>query len=347
MLVALLFLAAFPAQAATKDVEALLADITRKPAEERANILAEGAKREGIINFYGSTMVRDNEELLNRFKSHYPFLEVRYTRLGGASIVNRLINEYRGGIFTADAISMRASFLPELIGKKTVCRYKSPMMPFLRSGFSDTEGYLLSLYGTGYTVIFNSSKVKRAEVPRSHKDLLSPRWKGRIVMDSEDYDWFAGIIDLMGENNAVTFLRSLVTGQAMTLRRGHTLAAQLVAAGEHDLLIDGYVHEAVQYKSKGAPIDFVFMNPTIIKAPNSIAITSNASHPYGAALLVDYFLSKEAQEIMARKQDRWTTRADVKWTTEPGTEIHPISPLVWGRKYNQLITLFRKTTGDA
>ena len=165
-------------------------------------------------------------------------------------------------------------------------------------------------------------------------------------MDSEDYDWFAGLIDVMGENDAAGLLKRLVTEQAMALRRGHSLLAQLVAAGEHDLLIDGYVHEAVEYKARGAPTDFIFMDPTIVKAPNAIAITSNAPHPYGAALLVDYYLSKEAHEIMARKQNRWTTRADVKWITEPGTEIHPISPFVWGRKYNQLIELFRKVTGD-
>ena len=337
---------AFVLEAATVDVESLLADLNRKPPVDRVKVLTEGAKREGVVYYYGSTTVNDNQELVNGFNGHYPFVEVRYTRLGGASIANKLINEYRGGIFNADVITMRGTFIPELVNKKVICRYKGPMMPFLRKGFADTEGYLSSLYATGYTVIFNPSRVKPAEVPKAYKDLLHPRWKGRIVMDSEDYDWFAGMIDLMGENGATSLLRRLVTEQAMELRRNHTLVTQLVAAGEHDLLIDGYVHEAVGYKTQGAPIELVFMNPTIVKPPNAIAITSKAPHPHAAALLVDYYLSKEAHEIMAHKQSRWTTRADVKWMTEPGTDIHAVSSFEWGRRYNQLIELFKKVTAN-
>lgn len=337
--------AAFVPEGATADVESLLADLNGKPPAERVKALTEGAKREGVVYYYGSTTVNDNQGLVNGFNSHYPFVEVRYTRLGGASIANKVINEYRGGVFNADVITMRGTFIPELVSKKVICRYKSPMMPFLRKGFADTEGYLSSLYATGYTVVFNTFRVNPAEVPKAYTDLLHPRWKGRIVMDSEDYDWFAGMIDLMGENGATGLLKRLVTEQAMKLRRNHTLITQLVAAGEHDLLIDGYVHEAVGYKRQGAPIDFVFMNPTIVKPPNAIAVTSKAPHPHAAALLVDYYLSKEAHEIMAHKQSRWTTRADVKWITEPGTGIHAVSSFEWGRRYNQLIELFKKIAG--
>ena len=39
-------------------------------------------------------------------------------------------------------------------------------------------------------------------------------------------------------------------------------------------------------------------NPTIIRPPTTIALTARAPHPYAAALLLDYHLSKEASEIM-------------------------------------------------
>jgi hypothetical protein len=49
---------------------------------------------------------------------------------------------------------------------------------------------------------------------------------------------------------------------------------------------------------------------------------------------------------MAQKQGRWTTRSDVNWLTEPGTDIHVVSPMKWGRHYNDVVTLFRKITGQ-
>jgi len=218
----------------------------------------------------------------------------------------------------------------------------------LRKGFADKEGYLAGVYATGYTMIYNSNMVKTSDVPKSYEDLLNRRWKGRLVMDAEGYDWFAGMIDLWGEAKASGFLKRLTQDQDLKFLTGgsHTHMTQLVAAGEHDLLIDGYVHNAVDLRSKAAPINYVFMNPTIVKPPSTVSVAAKAPHPYAAALLVDYKLSRKSQEMMAQKQGRWTTRSDVKWLTEPGTDIHVVSPMKWGRHYNDVVTLFRKITGQ-
>ena len=49
---------------------------------------------------------------------------------------------------------------------------------------------------------------------------------------------------------------------------------------------------------------------------------------------------------MAQKQFYWTARKDVKWTTEPGTELRVVSALDWGGKYNHVSELFRRIAGD-
>jgi iron(III) transport system substrate-binding protein len=327
------------------NVETLLAEINRKPPEQRLKALTDGAKKEGLVSHYGSTQTPDNDEVMRGFTKQYPFIEVRYTRLGAEQVVNRATTEHRSGVPSADVISMRGTFMPELSDKKIIARYKSPMAAFLRREFTDPEGLMATNFATGYAMIFNTTRVKPGEAPKSYEDLLHSRWKGRLVLDSDAHDWFAGMIDLMGETKAAAFLRKLVTEQGLKLKRNHSLLTQLTAAGEHDLLIDGYIHNAVEYKTKRAPVDFVFTNPTIVKPPSVIAITSKTSRPHAAALLLDYLLSKEAHEIMAHKQARWTTRADVKWLTEPGTEIHVVSPLKWGRRYNEVVELFRKVTG--
>jgi len=326
------------------DVEGVLAEINRKPPEPRLKALIEGARKEGVIYHYGSMNGPDNDEVMRGFTKQYPFIEVRYTRLGAENVVNRAITEYRSSVPSADVISMRGTFWPELVERKIIARYKSPMTTFLRPGFTDADGSMATVFATGYAMIFNTTRVKPGEAPKSYEDLLHPRWKGRLVLDQDAHDWFAGMIDLIGENRAAAFLRKLVTEQGLKLKRNHTLITQLTAAGEHDLLIDGYIHNAVEFKTKGAPVDFVFTNPTIVKPPSVIAITAKAARPHSAALLLDYHLSKEAQEIMAHKQSRWTTRADIKWLTEPGTKIHVVSPLKWALRYNDVVALFRKIT---
>ena len=326
------------------NVETLLADINRKPPEQRLKALMEGAKKESVVYYYGSINAPDNDELMRAFTKQYPFLQVRYTRLGAEQIVNRALTEYRSGVPSADVISMRGTFMPELLEKRVIARYRSPEVDSLRRGFTDAEGFMATTFATGYAMIFNVTRVRPAEAPKSYDDLLNSRWKERLVLDEDAHDWFAGMIDLMGENKAALFLRKLVSEQGLKLKRNHSLITQLTAAGEHDLFIDGYIHNAIEFKSKGAPVDFVFTHPTIVKPPSVIAIASRTARPHAAALLLDYCLSKSAQEIMAHKQARWTTRGDVRWLTEPGTEIHVVSPLKWGRRYNEVIELFRKTT---
>ena len=111
---------------------------------------------------------------------------------------------------------------------------------------------------------------------------------------------------------------------------------QLVATGEHDVIVDGYVHNAVALKEKGAPIDYVVMNPTIVRPPSIIAILARAPHPYASALFLDYHLSKEASEIMVKSQGRWAPRKDVPWTVEPQGDLHVVPALQWGPKMRKL-----------
>jgi hypothetical protein len=84
-------------RSAEVSVDSRLADINRKPTEQRLKALMEGAKKEGIVYHYGSINAPDNDELTRAFNKQYPFVEVRYTRLGAEQIVNRAVTESRSG----------------------------------------------------------------------------------------------------------------------------------------------------------------------------------------------------------------------------------------------------------
>jgi iron(III) transport system substrate-binding protein len=328
-------------------VEETLADLNGKPAEERQRLLSENARKEGTVTLYTATNTRDTQEVLAGFSKSYPFVKVNFLSLGGPGVLNKILTEYRAGLHAADVVILTGNNAVELIDKKIVARYKSPMVPFLRKGFVDADGYWPGVYSIGYTVIYNTKRVSAKEAPKRYEDLLAPRWRNNMIMDNTAHDLLAGLIDLWGETKAATFLKRLAEEQKVTLaRQSHTFMTQLVAAGEHDLIVDGYAHNAVKLKSEGAPIDFVFIPPTLVRTPSIVAVTSQPQHPYAAALLIDYHLSKEASEIMANKQGRWAPRRDVKWTVEPEGELHVVSMLEWGRKNRQLVALFNKMTGQ-
>ncbi len=325
----------------------MLAELNAKSPEERQKVIIENAKKEGDVTLYTAVNMRDAQELIAGFNKSYPGIRVAISSLGGPGVLNKVLTEYRAGAHLADVVALNGISSVELIDKKIAARYKSPMVGFLRKGFVDAEGYWPGLYAIGYTIIYNNKRVSQKEAPKRYEDLLQPRWKNNLVMDAEDHDLLAGLIDLWGEAKATGFLKQIAQDQKVTFsRQSHTFMTQLVATGEHDVIVDGYVHNAVALKGKSAPIDYVMTNPTIIRPPTTIAIMARAPHPYAAALLLDYHLSKPVSEIMVNSQGRWAPRKDVPWAVEPPGELHSINMLEWGRKYRQLVALFNKMTSQ-
>ena len=325
-------------------VEEALTALNAKPAEERQKVLIENARKEGNVNFYAATNMRDTQEIVAGFNKFYPFVKVGITSLGGPGVLNKVTTEERAGVALADVVTMTGGYVPELIEKKMLAKYCSPMVPFVRKGFVDAEGYWPGVYAIGYTIIYNNKRVSQKEAPKRYEDLLQPRWKNNLLMDAEAHDLLAGLIDLWGESKATGFLRQIAQDQKVTFaRQSHTFMTQLVATGEHDVIVDGYVHNAVALKEKGAPIDYVMMNPTIVRPPSIIAILARAPHPYASALFLDYHLSKEASEIMVKSQGRWAPRKDVPWTVEPQGDVHVVPALQWGPNMRKLVALFNKS----
>ena len=333
--------------AAQGAVEDMLAELNAKSPDERQRLIAENAKKEGEVNLYTAVNMRDAQELVAGFNKSYPGIRVAIASLGGPGVLNKVLTESRAGANLADVVVLNGISAVGLIDNKIVARYRSPMVSFLRKGFVDAEGYWPGVYAIGYTMIYNNRRVSQNDAPKRYEDLLQPRWKNSLIIDAEDHDFLAGLIELWGEAKATSFLKQIAQDQKATFsRQSHTFMTQLVATGEHDVIVDGYVHNAVALRGKGAPIDHAMTNPTIIRPPTTIAIIARAPHPYAAALLLDYHLSKEASEIMVKSQGRWAPRKDVPWVVEPPGDLRSINMLEWGRKYRQLVALFNKFTGQ-
>jgi len=343
---AILAFTASSLQAAGASVEETLAALNAKPAEERQKILVENARKEGTVNFYAATNLRDTQEIVTGFNKLYPFVKVGITSLGGPGVLNKVTTEERAGVTLADVVTMTGGFVPELIEKKMLAKYRSPMVPFLRKGFVDADGYWPGVYAIGYTIIFNTKRVSQKEAPKRYEDLLQPRWKNNLIMDAEAYDLLAGLIDLWGETKATSFLRQIAQDQKVTFsRQSHTFMTQLVATGEHDVIVDGYVHNAVALKEKGAPIDYRLLEP-YPGEPNGFALMRRSAHPYASILFLDWMLSEEGQTVLAQQVPRMTLRKGIKQIPRHQDlykkEFVFVNPASIGPNLNELIASYQQ-----
>src|SRR5690606_7842314 len=102
---------------------------------------------------------------------------------------------------------------------------------------------------------YNTNQIKSEDLPKSYQDLLDPRWKGQLGIESEDQDWYVTLVQSMGEEKGRQLFRDIVASNGLSVRKGHSLLTQLVATGEVPLALTTYNYKPAQLKRSGAPID--------------------------------------------------------------------------------------------
>ncbi len=331
-----------PTRAAS--VEERLDQVNRMAEKDRAETVEREARKEGELIWYAAMASDRAGELIKAFESKYPFVKIRFQPGGAGRQLEQLLVEHRTKKPRADIINTRRSYVGVMAKAGAVARYRTPLRASLRDGFTDKEGFVNGIYAQPRVFLFNTRMVARDKAPQSFEDLLDPRWKDKLGMDTTDYDWLASLIDYYGRGKALELAGKLAK-QQLNLRRGPTLLAQLAVAGEFPFVIDAFPEEIMQMKSAKAPVDFIFSEPFVpVKTPTTISISSGAPHPHAAALFVDFLLAKAGQDLMAG-QGRWVSRKDGSYFADlKGKKMQIPSP-DWDDKQVELIKLYNATFG--
>jgi iron(III) transport system substrate-binding protein len=324
-------------------LEDSLDQLNRRPAVERQAILEREARKEGRIVFYTTFNVADLQDIKKLFEQRYPFLKIEDFRLGHARLANKIRTEALAGKLEADAISMPAPYVDELRNSGAVIRLRAPFRTQLHDSFIDKEGWLNGIYNTSYFLQYNTKLVRPEELPKDWNDLLDPKWKGQLAIDQESYEWFASLLDYMGEEKGLRFARQLAD-RGLAVRRGHTLLSQLVAAGEFKIVIDQYDHISYRAVRSGTPTNYVFFNPVLAEPPNSAWITRQSQRSHAAALLIDFLFAKETQQYLSQRGRR-VAHKEVSYLPNVPTNYRWVigSREKWGPRSNDLIRMFRET----
>jgi len=268
----------------------------------------EEAKKEGSVVWYTSMELGQANHVAGRFNEKYPFIKVDVLRTGGGPLMNRILAEARGGKHSWDVAVGRGEMILPLLERKLLASYRSPETSMIFDDLVDREGFWTAYYANPHGLGFNTRMVSNADVPRSYEALLDPKWKGKkISLDTEGYGLFAGLIRAWGREKALSYFNKLAA-QEPVLMRGNTSRIQLVTAGEYPLLI-GYPSLLQVHTSKGAPIDWLHLEPAVVLI-YPVMLAARSPNPSAGKLLIDFLLSKEGQQILVTLK-RVPVRKDV------------------------------------
>jgi iron(III) transport system substrate-binding protein len=265
---------------------------------DREQRLVEGAKREGGLLLYSSMQIDSITPLKRAFEAKYG-VKVGIWRGSGKDILQRAITEAAAGRHDVDVMESDSFALEALNRESLLQDVRSPYADDLVPQARAHAGWV----GTRVNIVagvYNTRLVKKERLPKTYEDLLDPAYKGMLGIEADDYDWFGMLVGLIGEEKGLKLFRDIVARNGISVRKGHTLLTNLVAAGEVSIGLTVFMQNVDVARKNGAPVDWFLLPPTIAR-PAAMGVAKSAPHPAAALLYYDFMLS-DGQKIMLGRE---------------------------------------------
>ncbi|HKZ06701.1 MAG TPA: extracellular solute-binding protein [Methylomirabilota bacterium] len=305
-----------PRRALALVLVAALALLAAAPALAQAPNL-EAAKKEGKVVWYTSLALPSAEKVAKLFEAAYPGIKVEVHRTGSQRILQRVMQELQANIKNADVVhTSDAGHFVLLKEKKLLARYVPKGVEGFPAGFKDQDGYYFGLRATVNVIAYNTQKVSAAEAPKTWKDLLDPKWKGKLVTAHPGYSGVIAthvlaLVHLYGWE----YFQALAKNNLMLVQSAVDPSGT-VASGERPVAVNGGEYTFYQIKKKGNPVEIVYPKEGVPLVVSPTAITVFAPHPNAARLFTDFSFTKEVQQVMADSEGLYTGHPEVKYPAD-------------------------------
>ncbi|MGZ8444401.1 MAG: ABC transporter substrate-binding protein [Candidatus Binatia bacterium] len=150
---------------------------------------------------------------------------------------------------------------------------------------------------TAVGIQYNSNLVKGNDIPRRMADVLNPKWKGKIASTP----YAAGLRefatpDFLGREKMIDYTKKLSKQIAGLMRCGES---ERITSGEFLMLVYTCGGNDVNVlKRTGAPVGHTVVEEGTVLHMRYAAIPKNSRAPNIGALLINYLMSAEGQEML-------------------------------------------------
>src|SRR6266481_4448078 len=148
------------------------------------------------------------------------------------------------------------------------------------------------------------------------KNLLDPKWKGKMVTAHPGYSGvIATHVLALVHLHGWDYFKQLAQNQLMLVQSAND-PSTVVTSGERVVAVNGGDYSAYQLKKKGNPIEIVYPKEGVPLVVSPTAITSFAPHPSAARLFTDFTFTREVQQVMADSEGLYTGHPDVTYPAD-------------------------------
>lgn len=268
------------------------------------------AEQEGQVVVY--KIAHDAEWLA--FQNKFPKIKVNLIQGNAAQLQQRLLAERRAGKFLADVVRLGGGTSTSLYKAKAL----DPIAPALhlaevkdvskwldgKHHYNDIESQYVFVYAAfplhllGYNQKFVDPKLLTG-----YRDLLDPRWKGKITLKDPKEPGGQSPLLFLYHNPQLgpEYLKKLFAVAGLTLVSNDRQQTDWLASGKFPLTLTSKATEVEEAKSQGLPVDvldahaFKKEGVGLEAGGTMLALVNKAPHPNAAKVLINWFLSREGQ----------------------------------------------------
>jgi len=275
--------------------------------------LVEAARKEGEVVLYTTLIVEQIvRPMIKAFHAQIPGIDVKFVRGDSAQLMVKLLNEGRAGRVQADIWHLSDGLAP-LVKENLVATLELPGARGLPAELVDPKGNWVATNLSTRSLAYNTQLVPGELVPRTHKDLLDPRWKGQLVWHpysiAGGYGFIGVVLKSLGEQNGTRYLHALAQQNIVPLPVAARAVLDRVIAGEYPIGLDMNSSHVAISAALGAPVRFVPLDP-VTMTMQIAGISRGAPHPNAARLFLDFMIARAGQEVF-RDADYIPMRPDV------------------------------------
>lgn len=276
--------------------------------------MIEAAKKEGKVIWYTSLALPSSTMIANLFMNRYKGIEVEVHRTGSQRVLQRVMQEVSAGIKNVDIIHTSDGGHFVLLRKKgLLTKYLPKGLESFPSGFKDKDGYYFGMRATLSVIAYNPKIVTEKEAPKSWKDLLDPKWRGKMVTAHPSYSGIIAthvqaIVNLYGWD----YFKELSRNKLHLVQSANDPAG-VVASGERPVGANGAEYFYYKTMKQGNPLRIVYPKEGIPLVISPVAIARDAPHPNAAKLFMDFIFTKESLQAMADLEGLYTGHPDVTY----------------------------------
>jgi len=271
------------------------------------------AEQEGELVFYSPDVEQGTVKVLQAFKASFPKINTKYIRLQTGALYSKLMAERQAKSYLVDVVNLSDMGLALDFQKRGGFQfYRSPEMAAYEPRFkSKPEGYFTWGCVIMAGIAYNPSTTSAADAPKDWADINQPRWAGSVNTKSansglQHTTWFL-LRSMLGNDFWNRF-----TAQKPRAFDSYVQQYDRLSNGEDKLAVTAQYSGYLEFKAKGAPVEFVAPVSGLPAGPEVVGVVSNAPHPEAARLFLDWFLSPVGQRVNADAIYNYSARIDVE-----------------------------------